>query len=111
MLRAQLHSFDHSPFSAVSLHICIAGSYFFSKNADNTMQRGDFATKICKIATKFSYLVANCDWIFLLISSPALNVHTKMMYSCAYINLIALLMFMQTTCGCYNLVKNGEIHC
>ena len=37
------------------------------------MQRGDFATKICEIATKFSYLVANCDWIFLLISSPTMR--------------------------------------
>ena len=36
------------------------------------MQRGDFATKICEIATKFSYLIAKCDWIFSLISSPEL---------------------------------------
>ena len=37
------------------------------------MQRGDFATKICEIATKFSYLIAKCDWIFSLISSPEMT--------------------------------------
>ena len=34
------------------------------------MQRGDFVTKICEIVTKFSYLIAKCDWIFSLILSP-----------------------------------------
>ena len=41
------------------------------------MQRGNFATKICEIATKFSFLIAKCDWIFLLISSPALKIKSR----------------------------------
>ena len=60
MLRAQLldHSFGHSPFSVVSLHTSIAGSYFVLLNrTDNTMQHNDFETKCCQIATKCSYLV------------------------------------------------------
>ena len=34
------------------------------------MQRGNFATKICEIVTKFLYLITKCEWIFSLISSP-----------------------------------------
>ena len=58
------------PFSAVSLHTCIAGLYFFAKPLTT---HGDFATEICKIETKFSYVVAKCDCIFSLISSPVGN--------------------------------------
>ena len=45
------------------------------------MQRGDFATKICEIATKFSYLIAKCDWIFSLISSPDYRNTPKTVYT------------------------------
>ena len=37
------------------------------------MQRSDFVTKICEIATKFSYIIAKYDWIFSLILSPEMD--------------------------------------
>ena len=59
MLRAQLHSFQHSPFSAVSLHTSIGGSYLFAKPL----------TTQCSAAIlqlNFRILSQNCDWIFVL---------------------------------------------
>ena len=56
------------------------------------MQRGDFATKSYEIATKFSYLIAKCDWMFSLTSSPErVNIHVqKLMYRYDFGNSIPL---------------------
>ena len=68
MLRAQLHSFDHSPFSAVSLHK-YCGLIFFAKPLTT-----ECSAAILRLKTKFSYLIAKCDWVFSLISSPGYTV-------------------------------------
>ena len=55
----------------VSLRTSIVAHILFCQTADNTMQRGNFATKMCEIVTKF--LVSRAKLlldIFWLLSSP-----------------------------------------
>ena len=49
MLCAQLHFFDHLPFSGDSVHTSIVGSYFvlLIKTADSTIQGNDLRLNFC----------------------------------------------------------------
>ena len=56
MLRAQLHSFDHSPFSAVSVRTGIAGSYFFAQPLTTQFSVAILRLKFAKLRLNFRIL-------------------------------------------------------
>ena len=64
MLRAQLHSFNHSPFSAVSLHTSIAGSYFFAKPLTTQCSAAILRLKFAKLRQNFRILSQNATGFF-----------------------------------------------
>ena len=89
MLSAQLHSFDHSPFSAVSLHTSIAGSYFFAKPLTTQCSAA--------ILQLNSHVIAKCDWIFSLILSPVMYRFLRWSYQKGWCWKVACLKVLKIT--------------
>ena len=81
MLHAQLLTFDRYLLSfsevCLSTSTVLCGHILFCYTADHTMQRDDFATKICKIATKFSYVVAKLRVDFFVNFYALCNFHNS----------------------------------